>query len=84
MYVKGYLDDEANDKVALTNSEYLDITTFTHMINDYIQDNVAILSSDNVSKNDTSIVETLFPDIKLDPEGNNHLRDFIFSLNLLF
>ena len=84
VYVKGYLDDEANDKVPFTNSEYLDSITFTHMINDYIQDNVAILSTDNVSKNDTSIIEKLFPDMKLDPEGNKHLRVFIFSLNLLF
>ena len=72
MYVKGYSDEEANDKVPLTNSEYLDITTFTQMINDYIQDNVAILSNDDVSKNDTSILEKLFPDIQLDPEGNDH------------
>ena len=72
VYVKGYSDEEANDKVPLTNSEYLDITTFTQMINDYIQDNVAILSNDDVSKNDTSILEKLFPDIQLDPEGNDH------------
>ena len=74
MYVKGYSDDEANDKVPLTNSEYLDITTFNHMINDYIQDNVAILSNNDASKNDTNILEKLFPDMKLDPGGNDHFR----------
>ena len=70
MYVKGYLDDEASDKVPLTNSEYLDITTFTQMINDYIKDNVAIFNNDHVNSNGTKILEKLFPGMKLDPKGN--------------
>ena len=77
VYVKGYLDDDENDKVPLTNSEHLDITTFTQMINDYIKDNVGIFSNDNTAKNGTNIIEKLFPGMILDQKGKFYFQTLI-------
>ena len=67
--MKGYLNDESNDKVPLSNIENLDITTFSDMINNYIKDNVGIYSDIDSIENGTLILEKLFPDMKLNPKG---------------
>ena len=70
--MKGYLNDESNDKVPLSNIENLDITTFSDMINNYIKDNVGIYSDIDSIENGTLILEKLFPDMKLNPKGMSH------------
>ena len=67
--MKGYLNDESNDKVPLSNIENLDITTFSDMINNYIKDNVGIYSDIDSIENGTLILEKLFPGTKLNPKG---------------
>ena len=70
--MKGYLKDESNDKIPLSNIENLDITTFSLMINNYIKDNVGIYSDIDSIENGTLILEKLFPDMKLNPKGMSH------------
>ena len=68
MYVKGYLQDDNIDRIPLSTDFDRDSHAFTEMVNEYIKDNVGLFSTPSADGN-SNLLQRLFPDMKLDPEG---------------